>query len=90
MLDQVWVPGFCQFVARSGGEFGLQGEQLAQRGVRRVAFAELAVDRGEREVRAPEARHIDFQRRVERSAVIAQTVGIKNVGEPIPSGMVRI
>jgi hypothetical protein len=46
--------------------------------------------RRERDVRPPEARHVDLERDLQRAGVVALAVSIEEGGEPVPSGMMGI
>src|SRR4029077_7279622 len=90
MLDKFRIPPFPQLFTRSHSEVRSHLKQLSHRVARSLPFAELPVRRGEREMRAPEAGHVDLEGDVQRTAVVALAVSIEEECKHIPAGMVRI
>ena len=90
VLDEFGIPPLPEFVARNDAEIRSYRQELPDRIARCIAFAELRVRCGKREVRSPKGGHVDFEDNVQRALVVVLAVSIEEQGEPIPSGMIRI
>ena len=86
VLDHFRIEAHPERGTRDQGYVRHQLEQFLHRFAGFVTLARLPVDCGESHMCGVEARHIDFERKVQGATIVAFAVGIEGKREPVPSG----